>query len=117
MNRRGDVILVPIDFTNRAGSKIRPAIVVSDADYNRRPDRIIISVTSNLGTLPHPGDHVLVHWQAAGLKAPSLAQMKLSTVEASIIRRTVGRLHPNDLAAVNRGLAEALGLTLAAAPP
>lgn len=110
---RGDVVLVSIDFTNRSGAKVRPAVIVSSERYNRGPDRIIIGITSNLGALRHPGDHRIRHWQAAGLKAPALAQMKVTNIEASLIRRTVRSLHPADLAAIDRGLALALGLQLA----
>ena len=42
---------------------------------------------------------------------PSLAQAKLATVEVSIVGRRLGRLADDDLAALDRGLREALGLT------
>ncbi len=56
---KGEVVLVPVDFTDRSGSKFRPAVIVSDERYNRGPDRLIVSVTGNLGAVPHPGDHVV----------------------------------------------------------
>jgi hypothetical protein len=40
---------------------------------------------------------------------PSLAQTKLATVEASVLGRKLGSLSAADLAALDRGLAEALG--------
>lgn len=83
--RRGDVILVPMDFTDRSGSKVRPAVVVSGEEYNEGPDVLIASVTSNREPLPHPGDHRIRKWKAAGLLKPSLAQTKLATVEAPMI--------------------------------
>ncbi len=108
--RRGDVVLVPMDFTDRSGSKLRPAVVVSGEDYNcGTPDVLIASITGNLRAIPHPGDHRIGEWRAAGLLKPSLAQTKLATVEASIIRRKLGELDPEDLASFSRGLKVALG--------
>lgn len=41
---------------------------------------------------------------------PSLAHTKLATVEATMIRRKLGELAAEDLAAFEDGLREALGL-------
>jgi mRNA interferase MazF len=108
--RRGDVVLLPMDFTDRSGSKVRPAVVVSTEEYNEGPDVLIASITSNRQPLPHPGDHRIQEWKAAGLLKPSLVQTKLATVEAPMIRRKLGALEAEDLAAFEDGLREALGL-------
>lgn len=113
--RRGDVVLVPMDFTDRSGSKVRPAAVVSCAEYNEGPDLLIASITSNREPLPHPGDHRIRQWKAAGLLKPSLAQTKLATVEAPMIRHKLGELAAEDLTAEDLtafedGFREALGL-------
>lgn len=108
--RRGDVVLVPMDFTDRSGNKVRPAVVVSAEEYNRGPDVLIASITSNRDPLSHPGDHLIRQWKAAGLLKPSLAQTKLATVEAPMIRRKLGELAAEDMAAFEDGLRDALGL-------
>lgn len=107
---RGDVCLVPFQFTNQAGVKWRPAVVVSGEEYNRGPDVIIASVTGNLRAIRHPGDHRLNDWQAAGLLSPSLVQTKLATIEASLIGRKLGTLSPADMTALAKGVRGALGL-------
>lgn len=100
-----------MDFTDRSGSKLRPAVVLSSDEYNRRtPDVLIASVTGNLSAIPHPGDHRIKRWKASGLLKPSLAQTKLATVEATIIRRKLGQLDEEDLATLSHGLREALVL-------
>lgn len=108
--RRGDVVLVPMDFTDRSGSKVRPALVVSADEYNRGPDMLIASITSNRAPLPHPGDYRIKEWKAAGLLKPSLAQTKIATVEVTMIRRKLGELAAEDLEAFEDGLRDALGL-------
>jgi len=48
---RGDIVLVPFDFSDRSGSKLRPAVVVSTDEYNdRSPDVLVASLTGNLPT-------------------------------------------------------------------
>lgn len=43
----GDVALVPFPFTDQTASRKRPAVVVStDAYHQRRPDAIVMAVTS-----------------------------------------------------------------------
>ncbi len=109
--RRGDVVLVPFDFTDGSGSKWRPAVVVSSDRYNREsPDVMIASITGNLKAVAHPGDWTLANWQTAGLLKPSLAQTKIATIEATIVGRRLGTLSASDMAAVTRGLREALAL-------
>ena len=110
--RKGDVVLVPFDFTDRSGAKWRPAVIVSSNDYNQKtPDVLIASITGNLRAIPHPGDRRLADWQAAGLVKPSLAQTKIATIEASLIGRKLGTLSSADMNVLEQGLREALGLT------
>jgi mRNA interferase MazF len=109
--RRGDIVLVPFDFTDRSGTKLRPAVIVSSDRYNRdTPDVLIASITGNLRAIRHPGDIPITEWQAAGLLRPSLAQTKLATIENSMLGRSLGALASADLAAFDLGLREALGL-------
>src|SRR6266542_3017325 len=110
-HQRSDVVLVPFDFTERSGVKWRPAVVVSTDDYNRTtPDVLIVSITSNLRALPHPGDVQIADWRSAGRLKPSLAQTKLATIESALVGRRLGALSAPDLARVDHGLAQALGL-------
>ena len=109
--RRGDVVLASIEFSNRTGTKWRPAVVVSSDAYNAEsPDVVVASITGNRRAIAHPGDREIVEWQRAGLLRPSLAQTKLTTVEASAVGRRLGRLQPADLDAFDDGLRAALAL-------
>ncbi|HCF99374.1 MAG TPA: hypothetical protein DEV93_02385 [Chloroflexi bacterium] len=70
--RRGDVVLVDVEFTDRSGSKLRPAVVLSTLGYNQMGrDVVIVPITSNLNTPPHLGDHgtrlrVVITGEASG---------------------------------------------------
>jgi mRNA-degrading endonuclease toxin of MazEF toxin-antitoxin module len=62
----GDVVLVPFPFTDQTASKKRPAVVVSaDAYHQRRPDVIVMAVTSQILRSPGALGEVLISdWQA-----------------------------------------------------
>lgn len=109
--RRGDIVLVPFDFTDGTGAKVRPAVVVSTDEYNRTsPDVLLASITGNLGASVHVGDHLVVDWKRAGLLKPSLVQAKLATVESSCLARKLGRMTSRDMQTVEDGLRRAMGL-------
>jgi mRNA interferase MazF len=53
----GDVVLVPFPFTSQATSKHRPAVSVSNSDYNRtRPDVVLMAITSQFRPSPALGE-------------------------------------------------------------
>lgn len=99
---QGDVLLVPFPFTDQSGVKQRPAVVLSANAYNRsHPDLIMAPVTSQIkGGADEPE---VVDWQAAGLLKPSVVKPILSSFEARLVRRQLGRLTHADLTQV-RGL-------------
>ena len=64
----GDVVLVPFPFTDLTGSKQRPAVVVSSARYHdKRPDLVIMAVTSQVRSPGIVGDMAIARWREAGL--------------------------------------------------
>ncbi len=44
-----DLLLVPFPFSDQSGRKVRPVVVVSNDDFNKRSeDVIVVGVTSNV---------------------------------------------------------------------
>lgn len=109
--RRGDVVLVDVEFTDRSGSKLRPAVVPSTFEYHQMGrDVVNAPITSNLNTTPHLGDHRIAAWERAGLLVPGIVQAKPATLDEAFIRRQIGSLVAVDLAGVEVGLRRALDL-------
>jgi mRNA interferase MazF len=53
----GNIVLVPFPFTDQSTVKKRPAVVVSSDAYNRkRPDIILMAVTSQMRSAAYFGD-------------------------------------------------------------
>lgn len=49
MYKQGDILLIPIPFTDLTSSKKRPVLVLSNDDYNNKTEDIIVAaITSNL---------------------------------------------------------------------
>ena len=108
--RFGDVIVVPFPFTDQTATKKRPAVVISSDAYHReRPDLILMAITSKLRPAPAVGEVDVVFWQASGLLKPSVIKPLISTIEARLVLRQLGSLHPNDMAALRQVLAVILG--------
>ncbi len=112
--RRGQIVVISVSFSDEAGAKLRPAVVVSPEPFHRRlRDVIVCPVTSQPRHFekPGPGDRPLAKWRAAGLRYPSTARVsKIVTVEKSLIRRPLGKLASEDLRGIDSALREALGL-------
>jgi hypothetical protein len=90
--RFGDVLLVPISFSDATGEKKRPVLVVYDMGD---ADLLVAPITS------HPPrafeDVTLQDWRPAGLRLPSNARVsKLATVAKTTVIRSLGQLTDRD---------------------
>jgi mRNA-degrading endonuclease toxin of MazEF toxin-antitoxin module len=89
--KRGDVVVVNVVFKGQGGSKPRPDLVVSADLFHKK--------------LP------LKHWKTAGLRHPSTVRVSnIVAVEKKIIKRALGDVHADDLAAVEQQLRTAFHL-------
>ena len=43
-----DIVLIPFPFTYLSSSRRRPVIVLSNDDYNRKTEDVVVAMTSNL---------------------------------------------------------------------
>jgi mRNA interferase MazF len=89
---RGDILLVPVVFSDGSGHKNRPVVVVYDSDD---ADLLVAPVTSQIARSSR--DLPVANWQRAGLRLPSVVRLeKLATVEKSTVTRRMGQLAPDD---------------------
>lgn len=102
--RRGDVVLVTFVFSNEAGTKVRPALVVSSTPDNRgRHELVVAAITSNV-TRGLFGDHLVADWKGAGLLFPSVVTGILRTVTREIVNRKLGSMARADMDAIDNAL-------------
>ena len=109
MLEQGDIVLLPIPFTDLSSNKRRPVIVVSSDFYHRATgDMVVVAMTSNparvdygfqidspdliLGNLNHPG---------------TVRADKIYALSQSLIVKTFGRVNAKVLDRI-RGLLQEL---------
>ncbi len=88
----GEVLLVPVVFSDGSGHKKRPVVIVYESGD---ADLLVAPITSQVARSPR--DVPVVNWQRAGLRLPSVVRLeKLATVEKSTVVRKIGHLAPDD---------------------
>ena len=87
----GDILLVPVVFSDGSGHKKRPVVIIYDGGD---ADLLVAPVTSQAARSVR--DVAVVDWQAAGLRLPSVVRLeKLATVDKSTVIRHMGKIPPN----------------------
>jgi len=106
----GEVVLVPFPFTDQSGAKKRPAVIVSSNHYNAsRRDLIIMAITSQVRQPLGFGEAPITDWQAAGLIKPSVLKPAVTTIEQSLVVRSMGTLSVADLRILREAIAQSIG--------
>lgn len=93
----GDIVLVPFPFTDQTTSKKRPAVVISSQSYQqRKPDIILMAISSQVSNVREFGEVLVEEWQAAGLIKPSIVKPVATTLEQRLVLKRLGRLAGKD---------------------
>lgn len=115
---RGDVVLVDFPFSDRKGSKVRPALVVQDDRWNAVLDDTILALisSSRRRRVGAPTQRlVLVSSTEAtgtGLRIDSIVQCEnLITLEQNLALTLLGRFSPGLMSEVDLCLKAALGIS------
>ena len=88
----GSVVLLAFPFSDLSRSKLRPAVVLADAD---RGDWVLCQVTSNAYGDPRAVVLTAAAFARGGLRLTSYARpAKLFTAHESLFSPEVGCLHP-----------------------
>jgi mRNA interferase MazF len=109
----GDVAVVPFPFSERPGTKRRPALVLSSRTFNQAGHTVFAMITTQ-GHDPWPGDVELRRHEQAGLQRPCIVRPKLFTLDNRLVLRRTGALAAGDRQAVRTALHGVLGLLAAA---
>jgi mRNA interferase MazF len=111
--QRGDVVMVNWPYSDRTGSKVRPALVVQvDSLNNLIADTVLVSITktSRGATSTEVVIDPVVDTQS-GLRYRSVASCNnLMTIDQTLINRTIGTLTGATMRQVESCLKTALGL-------
>ena len=109
--KRGDILLIPFPFSDQTSAKQRPALVISSDPFQQEgPDLLLMAITSQIGGVLRLGEFLIRDWQPAGLLKPSAVKAAITTIEAKLIRRRLGRLLVHDLQQLDISLRKLLSL-------
>ena len=90
-----DIVVVPFPFVDNAGSKSRPALVLSDEKFNMK-GLIILSMITTARKTTHLFDVVIRDLPTTGLSFPSVVRWKMFTLDLPIIKKKIGKLSEDD---------------------
>lgn len=100
-----DVVIVPFPFTDQAQSKKRPALVLSHAVFfNEKSGHSILMMITSAKNAPWPLDVPIANLEQAGLPAPSVARMKIFTLDNRLIIKKIGSFSKDDKKEVSKAL-------------
>ena len=98
--KKGSVVLIPFPFTDLKGSKIRPAVVLSESQF----DVTICFITSELKWKTEYDVSVLPS-ASNGLKVQSLIRTgKIATIDTSLVLGELGELSNVEITELDNGL-------------
>jgi len=96
MPRQGDIVLVPVPFTDLSSTRRRPVVVISSDIYqSSTADMVVVAMTSNLTAWPYSFVITSGDLDAGALNHPGRVRVdKIYTLSQSIAVKTFG--HVND---------------------
>ena len=101
------VVVVPFPFSEKLGFKRRPALVLSNAAFNKVGHTVLAMITSK-GHDPWPGDVSLADLSSAGLHVPCIVRLKLFTLDNRLLLRRIGSLGVSDVQRVSKAVRSTL---------
>lgn len=104
----GDVVVVPFPFTDRAATKRRPAVILSDGAVGEDIGQSVLAMITSAKQSGWRLDVPIEDRGTAGLDTACVVRMKLFTLDHRLIVRRAGTLGAGDRAAVSRAVKELL---------
>ena len=95
MPDQGDIVLIPIPFTDLSSQKRRPVIVISNDGYNQAtPDILVVAMTSNPTLTPYSFTITSADLTRGSLNRPGTVRVdKLYVLEQTLIVKTFGHVN------------------------
>src|SRR5262249_43966139 len=95
MPSQGDIVLVPVPFTDLSSNRRRPVIVISNDRYNSQTqDVVVVAMTSNLTPSPFSFTITSADLVAGALNRPGRVRVdKIYTLAQRIIVKTFGKVN------------------------
>ena len=108
--KQGDVVLLPVPFSDQTARKVRPAIVVSNDSINVTSDDVIlVPLTSVIRDVPYSIIVTQKSFAEGELIATSRARAdKIFTAHKSLIKIKIGKIKLSALAEIKQEIIKAV---------
>ena len=108
MHKQGDIILIPIPFTDLSSSKRRPVLVLSNNNYNSNTDDIVVAaITSNILLKDYSIKITTDDLIDGNLKVDSCIRAdKIYTLSQNIVIKRFGKVNENVMEKVKSKISE-----------
>ena len=108
MHSQGEIVLVPVPFTDLSSTRRRPVIVVSNDPYNRATtDVVVVAMTSTPPQNPYSFTITSADLASGSLNHPGTVRVdKIYTLSQGIIVRSFGKVNDVTLDRIRRILAD-----------
>lgn len=95
MPKQGEIVLIPIPFTDLSSQKRRPVIIVSNDAYNgKSTDIVVVAMTSNPVSVEYSFAITSADLKNGTLNRPSKIRVdKIYTLSQSIVVKTFGQVN------------------------
>ena len=102
MPKQGEIVLIPVPFTNLTSNKRRPVIIISNDEYNQTTaDMVVTAMTSTPARGPYSFTITTEDLAQGALNRPGTVRMdKIYTLDQSLIVKTCGQVNNLTLARV-----------------
>jgi mRNA interferase MazF len=90
-----NVVVVPFPFSERPGTKRRPALVISKKTFNDNGHTVLAMITTKAHEA-WPGDVEIKEAAEAGLHQNCIIRLKLFTLDNRLILKQIGHLSESD---------------------
>ncbi len=113
--KRGTIVLINASFSDLSDTRTRPALVISNEDYNTKQDDVVLILMSSNISRSNPDDYVLEdsnpEFKTTGLMRSSTFRTgKIITLKKELLRYTLGFVGPKTLHEIEKRLQNLLQL-------
>jgi len=100
------VVRVPFPFTDRAVQRRRPALVLSDPEFQRGSAHVLLAMITTARSSSWPLDWPIQDLAPSGLREPCRVRLKLFTLDERLILGQLGLLAAIDRSGVQANLGQ-----------
>lgn len=102
MYEQGDIVLIPVPFSDLTQRKQRPVLVISNNNYNKMTkDIVVVAITSQLKNLDYSVVVESSDLEEGTLKVTSAVRAdKVYTLSKDIVRKKFGRVNSEVMSGV-----------------